>query len=112
MYVCMVREERKIDAVIVCCKSNKNVITAMRVVAQLCVHFAFICKHTHTHSYTQREITYFILFSTHYSTITTEPSETEPPRRVTKAFPSTQTQTQPHSHRKRRHTHTDGNKLN
>lgn len=53
-YVCMVGKGRKIDAVIVCCKSNKNVITAMRVVAQLSASIlhSFANTHTRTHTHT------------------------------------------------------------
>lgn len=64
MYVCMVGKGRKIDAVIVCCKSNKNVITAMRVVAQLCVHFAFISNtHTNTLLHTERNYLFHTIFN-------------------------------------------------
>lgn len=64
MHVGMVGKGRKIDAVIVCCKSNKNVITAMRVVAQLCVHFAFICNtHTLTLAHTERNYLFHTIFN-------------------------------------------------
>lgn len=68
-----------------CCYCLLPAIKMSSRVVQLCVHFAFICTPTHiyTHStlaHTERN--YLILFSTHYSTIRTEPER----NRAAKAY--------------------------